>query len=658
MKNLQLFLCTIGLAAISTASLIAQSQDDWVEWGHVDGLNQGDSFGSSMSPLSDVNNDSHDDYIVSSPQSSSYLRRAGELSIISGKNDSIIASVSGSSIGQQMGYSICVLGEHDGDGLLKIAASSPFSNTNNGMFSGVVNIYAFDPSTSELYLWQELAGDNAGAMFGVSVAALDNDGDGDLDLAVGSLGDGAANGQPLDGSIRFFDVSNLGADETGTNPQYGVEDSGEMFGFAMCYADINNGEGLLIGAPFANADNSGAAILYQASSNQLLMPPLEDPLPTANANLGFAVAAGSDITGDGKADFIASAPNAGTGTVVTWRLPLEVGQSLNGSNSGEKFGYSVAITIDSNFNNSDDLVVGAPEAGNDNGRFAVYDISSLDQTVLHSASGSSGQLFGSAVATAGDINQSTKSEILVGAIGTNNGTGRVYIYSPPEEDIGAIELEVVGNYEWETDMNLNATNLSQGGGGNLYWYMGSQAGSSVSNEGYNLDISGNVQLLAITGNPGVQAQYTYTIPDTIADGQLLVFQVVEDRSGFIRSSTIDGGNVVDPGVTMFVDGNQAGAQIQVRTKWGLPNSPVYIYGSAATPSGSASNSAPDGNWDLNLRNAKPIGSPGDQSNLIGNFTSAPINVPASLSGVTAYFQAYDWDFFGSALTPVLVVTFQ
>lgn len=657
MKNLQLFLCAIGLVAISTPSLIAQSQDDWVEWGHVDGLNQGDSFGSSMSPLGDVNNDSHDDYLVSSPQSSSYLRRAGELSIISGKDDSIIASASGSSIGQQMGYSICVLGQHDGDGLLKIAASSPFSNANNGMFSGVVIIYAFDPSTSELYLWQELAGDNAGAMFGVSVAALDNDGDGDLDLAVGSLGDGKPlNGQPLDGSIRFFNVSNLSADETGTNPQYGVSNSGEMFGFAMCYADINGDEGLLIGAPFADINNYGAAVLYTALTHSSTT--LANVSPTTDANLGFAVAAGSDITGDGTADFIASAPNAGTGTVFAWEGSQLTGQALDGSNNGEKFGYSLAITDDANFNGSNDLVVGAPEADNGKGRFAVHDMSSPSQDVLHAEDGLTGQLFGSAVATAGDINQSTKSEILVGAIGTNNGTGRVYIYSPPEEDIGAIELEVVGNYEWETDMNLNATNLSQGGGGNLYWYMGSQAGSSVSNEGYNLDISGNVQLLAITGNPGVQAQYTHTIPDTIADGQLLVFQVVEDRSGFIRSSTIDGGNVVDPGVTMFVDGNQAGAQIQVRTKWGLPNSPVYIYGSAATPSGSASNSAPDGNWDLNLRNAKPIGSPGDQSDLIGNFTSAPINVPASLSGVTAYFQAYDWDFFQSALTPVLVVTFQ
>ena len=656
MKYLQLFLCTIGLAAISSTSLTAQSQDDWVEWGYIDGLNAGDSFGSAMLPLGDLNNDGHDDYLVASPQSGSYLRRAGELSIISGKDDSIIASVSGSSIGQQMGYSICVLGGHNGDGLLKIAASSPFSNTNNGMFSGVVNIYAFDPSTSDFYLWQELAGDNGGAMFGVSVAALDNDGDGDLDLAVGSLGDGASTGQALDGSIRFFNVNNLNADETGTMPQYGVSSSGEMFGFAMCYADINGDEGLLIGAPFADINNYGAAVLYTALTHSSTT--LANVSPTTDANLGFAVAAGGDITGDGTADFIASAPNAGTGTVFAWEGSQLTGQALDGSNNGEKFGYSLAITDDANFNGSDDLVVGAPEADNGKGRFAVHDMSSPSQDVLHAEDGLTGQLFGSAVATAGDINQSTKSEILVGAIGANNGTGRVYIYSPPEEDIGAIELEVVGNYEWETDMNLNATNLSQGGGGDLYWYMGSQAGPSVSNQGYNLDISGNVQLLAVTGNPGVQAQYIYTIPDTMPDGQLLVFQVIEDRSGFVRSSTIDGGNVVDPGVTMFVDGNQAGSNVFISTKWGIPNSPVYIYASLATPSGNATNTAPDGNWNLNLRNAIAIGSPGDQSNSIGNFTAQTITAPASVSGRTAYFQAYDWDFFEPGLTPPLSVTFQ
>ncbi|MCX8266120.1 MAG: integrin alpha, partial [Planctomycetota bacterium] len=480
------------------------------------------------------------------------------------------------------------------------------------------------------------------------------------------LGDGQPiSGQPLDGSIRFFNISDLMADEAGTNPQYGASGSGEMFGFAMCYADISGDEGLLIGAPFADINNYGAAILYNAATHS--SSTLANALPTTNANLGFAVAAGSDITGDGTADFIASAPNAGTGTVFAWEDSLLSGQALNGTYNGEKFGYSLAITDDANFNGSDDLVVGAPEAGNGKGRFAVHDMSSQFQYVLYTANGSNvlhsedgltGQLFGSAVSTAGDINQSTKSEILVGAIGANNGTGRVYIYSPPEQDIGPINLEVLGDYVWETNLLLDATNLSVGGGGELYWYIGTQAGSSISSEGYALDISGNVQLLAVTTSPGVADQYLYTIPDTIPDGQLLVFQVVEDRSGFVRSSTIDGGNVVDPGVTMFIDGNQAGAELLISTKWGIPNSPVYIYASLSTPSNNASNTAPDGDWDLHLRNAIAIGSPGDQSDLDGDFTSAPINVPASLSGVTAYFQAYDWDFFAPALTPVLVVTFQ
>ena len=654
MKYLQLFLCTIGLAAISSTSLTAQSQDDWVEWGYVDGLNQGDAFGSAMLPVGDVNNDLYEDYLVASPQSGSGLHLAGELSIHSGQDNSVIASINGN-MGQQIGYTICVLGTHNGDGLLKIAASSPFSDSKNGMFSGVVNIYAFDLSTLSFDLWQELAGDNAGAMFGVSVAALDNDGDGDLDLAVGSIGDNRSNGQPLDGSIRLFNVSDLLADDTATNSQYGASNSAEMFGFSMCYADSNGQEALLIGAPFANTDNSGAAILYTALNNSLNI--LTNVSPTADANLGFAVAAGSDITGDGIADFIASAPNAGNGTVFSWDDSQLPGQALNGLSSGEKFGYSLAITSDTNFDSVDELVVGAPEADSYKGRFAVHDMTDPPQ-VIYAENGSLGQLFGSAVATAGDLNQSTKSEVLVGAIGNNNGTGRIYIYSPPEQDSGPVELEVLGSYEWETDLLLNATNLSQGGGGQLYWYMGSQAGSSVSADGYELDISGNVQLLAVTNNPGVQSQYIHTIPDIIPDGQLLLFQVVEDRNGFIRSSTLDGGYVVDPGVTMFVDGNTAGYQIQVRTKWGLPNSPVYIYGSRATPSGNPINSAPDGNWDLNLKRAKAIGSPGDQSDLDGDFTSAPINVPASLSGVTAYFQAYDWDFFAPALTPVLVVTFQ
>ncbi|MDP6963777.1 MAG: integrin alpha [Planctomycetota bacterium] len=645
--------CSLGLF---TPHISAQSQDDWVEWAQVDGTTAGEQFGSAIVPIGDVNNDNYDDFLVASPTSSSFVRLAGEIAILSGQDNSIIASASGTDIGQQIGYELCVLGEHDGDGMLKIAASSPFSHSTTGFYSGIVNIYAFDLSTLSLDLWQEIPGPASGSMFGVSLAALDNDGDGDLDLAVGSLGDGdPAGGSLLDGSVSFFNLDQTMADGAGTTTSYGALNSGEMFGFSLAHADSNGTESVLVGAPFAGNDNQGAAVSLKVDGSQVV---LIDPNPTANANLGFDVASGGDLNGDGFADYVASAPNTGTGSVITWIHPQQTGLALMGDNQGEKFGYSIAVTADSNFDDNADLVVGAPEAATDKGRFAVHDMSTMAQSVLYSANGSAGQLFGSTVATGGDLNQTTKSEVLVGAIGNNNSTGRIYIYSPPEQDSGPIEMDASGAFEWETDVTLTATNLSAGGGGQLYWYMGTQQGSSTSAEGYDLDITGNVSLIATTSNPGVSTTYDYNIPDSIPDGQSLVFQVVEDRSGFIRSSTLDGGNVIDPGVTMFIDGDTAGDQIVCRTKWGIPNSPVYLYASKATPSPTASNLAPDGNWALNLRNSVAIGSPGDQSDLIGNFSSTPINVPANLSGVTGYFQAYDWDFFEPALTRVVTVTFQ
>ncbi len=652
MKKMTLLpsLCYFFVAFGLTAH--AQVQDGWVEWSSVDGLSSGDSFGSSTLAIGDVDGDLNADYLVAAPRSKSGFHLAGELSIHSGYDDHVIASINGDYAGQQIGYDVCFLGQHNGDGILKIAASAPFSDSSNGMFSGIVNVYALDLSTLTLSLWEEIPGVRPGHMFGVSIAATDLDSDGDLDLAIGALGDGA-----LDGSVTFLHLDDIGTIDNALQ-SLGAPSSGEMYGWSLCTADANGNSTLLIGAPFANTDDSGAVVRLNASSGIFDTLRLPSPVAIAGANLGFAVAAGSDITGDGIADLVASAPNAGTGQVFVWHDELAASTSLDGSNSDEKFGYSLAITPDANFNGSDDLVVGAPDFNNEKGRFAVHDMSLPQQLVLHEVNGSAGQLLGNSVSTAGDLNKTSQSEILVGAIGTNNDSGRVYIYSPPEQDIGSIELDVSGTFNWETELDLSATNLSVGGSGTLYWYVGSQAGSSTSAEGYDLDIKGNVSLIGATPSPGSSAQLTYTIPDSIPDGQSLVFQVIEDRSGFIRSSTIDGGYVVDPGITLFVDGHQAGSQIQVRTKWGIPNSPVFIYGSTAQPSNNADQPAPDGSWLLNLRNATAIGSPNDKSDVDGNFTSSAINTPGSLSGLTVYFQGYDWDFFSPALTPITAVTFQ
>ncbi len=93
---------------------------------------------------------------------------------------------------------------------------------------------------------------------------------------------------------------------------------------------------------------------------------------TAGTRLGDVVAGGSDLTGDGIADFVIAAPNAtttevGAGKVLvfagsaTGALSLTPIWTLNGTSAGEELGASVALG-DVNGDSIADLVIGAPGA--------------------------------------------------------------------------------------------------------------------------------------------------------------------------------------------------------------------------------------------------------------------------------------------------------
>jgi hypothetical protein len=646
----RLLLCTTVL--ICTSPLLS-AQSDWVEWGFVDGTSVDGEFGNKVIAIGDINNDQFDDYAVTSPRSSEGNYLGGTISLHSGQDNSVLASIHGSQFGDKIGYDICYLGEHDLDGLIKIATSSPFATGINGPFSGLVRIFAYDQNNQTFSLWQEIGGESPGNMFGASIEAIDQDGDNDLDLVVSAIGYNI-----LDGGVFIYNLNSVEADINNPISYAGIPSSREMFGWALS-RDLGsiNGDSLLVGAPFAGTNNAGRVISIKANGQS---SERNNPLENINnAHLGYSVAAGSDITGDGLPDNVASAPDTATGSVIIWDTPSATGNILQGSQANEKFGYSIDISLDTNFDGADDLIVGAPHADSLRGRFSVYDATSLAFESIFSEEGvEAGHLYGIDVAEGGDLNQTGQHEILVSAMGVNNNTGRIYIYAPPEEDLGPIDLEIEGSFEWETEAEMQASNLATGGGGNLYWYVGTSQGSSTSNEGYELDISGNVELISITPNPGVTYTEYYLIEDTIPDGQELFFQVIEDRSGFIRKSDVEDEEVEDPGVTLFVNGDQADEPMNFETKWGMPNSPVYIYGSPYPPSNNPVYTAPDGSWNINIKRAVPLSQPGDQSNSDGNFTSNPITAPSVLAGLTIYFQAYDWDFFQPALTRVVPVEFE
>lgn len=659
------------LIALTMGALLTPlvAQQDWVAWTDVSGANPSDQFGTALTGVGDWNADGYDDYAVSSVGSDRAAQNAGLVTIFSGQDDTILAEIDGLAAADQLGFSLASLGMHDGDGLFKLAVGAPFASTANGPFTGLVRIYSWDNLSGSLSLTTELLGATPGALFGFSLAAFEMDGDSDLDLAVGAMG---ASFQ--DGEVLTYTMSAAGAATPAADIYSGTSGSMEMLGWSLARGGVLGGggkgiggpvaEALIAGAPFANdlAPNAGAAVILDEFGDQTQLP---NPFASiADAHLGYSVAGGYDALGNGIGDYAAGAPDTINGDVAVWDgNSLTTALQLSGVGNGNQFGYAVLMIQDTNFDGYGDLVVGSPGAINQRGAMNVFSVNA-GELELFSALGTNGTTgnFGWSLGEVGDLNQTDKLEVGVGSPNRGNDVGRVDIYAPPAQDIGPITLLVSGPFEWETDVTMQATNLSPGGGGEIYWYVGTTLEEIVSPHGFDLNIGGLIDV-QIDPNPGDMAQQVFRILDTLPDGTDLYFQVIEDRNGFVRNSNTDTGQVIDPGVTLFVTGNTAGAPMTLTTRWGIPNSPVYIYGTNNGFTAGAVNNVPNGSWQVNLRNPRLLTPNGDKSGDFGTpeegqYTSPPINVPAGFAGVTAHLQAYDWDLFQPALTRVVAVTFQ
>lgn len=663
-------------AALVTLLAPLSAQQDWVAWSSVDGAANTDQFSYAIQAVGDWDQDGYDDYAVSSPGSEALFQNGGMVTIHSGENDSVMLTIDAMDSADQLGFCLANLGTHGGDSMPKLAIGAPFASTANGPFSGLVRIYAWDNATSTLSMLDEILGSNPGMMFGASLAAFDRDGDSEMDLAVGAIG---ANFQ--DGQVLTFDMSSAGVALPAADIFDGEAGSGQMFGWALSRANVSNGappgggivaDDLVVGVPFADglASEAGLVILIDETG---AMTELSNPLSsTAGAHLGYCVSAGLDALGDFQEDISAGAPDTANGNILVWSgEDLTIGRNLTGTNAGDRLGYSAVLIPDTNFDGFADVAAGAPGFQSDRGALRVSEVA-ISGADLYTALGIAGTnaQFGFRVASVGDINQTDKMEVAVGTPWIANDRGRLETFAPPAQDIGPITLVASGTFNWATDAVIDVSNLSEGSGGDLYWYVGTHLGEVVSNDGFDVNITNNgapPSRFALTVSPGTVDQNVFHLEDHIDDGTVLFFQLVEDRNGFVRTSNVDGGAVNDPGVSIFVQGNQAPGTIIVSTRWGNPNSPVYLY---ATPSGwtpGAVHSVPGNDWKVNLRNPRYIGSTSNTDMTgdfgepdEGDFTSGPIQVPAGASGRTISFQAYDWDLFPSNadLSNVLDVDFQ
>jgi len=170
---------------------------------------------------------------------------------------------------------------------------------------------------------------------------------------------------------------------------------------------------VITGAPLINT-RAGVVDVWSGGTGDLLFSASGAP----GDWLSYALADAGDVDGDGKHDVIVGAPNNGAGTaLVLSGQDGHVINALHGEAAGDRFGSAVASAGDVNEDGRADLLIGAPRndaAGVDAGR--SYVLSGADFTPIHVLDGDrAGDFFGTGTDWTLDVDGDGVPDQVVGA---------------------------------------------------------------------------------------------------------------------------------------------------------------------------------------------------------------------------------------------------
>lgn len=382
-------------------------------------------LGRAVANVLDVNNDGAVDFAGGAPDTNT-------VQVFSGLDDSILWTFAGPG-SSSFGCAIAGLGDVNFDGYGDVAVGA-FGDDIQGRDAGRVTVFSgFDGAV--VY---EILGPTSGAWFGYSVAnAGDVNLDGVDDLIVGipnvSVGGGGGGG----GGGRGTGTAEIYSGSTGTLIR-ALLDSGtsQLLGWSVAPAGFVDGDAypdVIVGAPASRSaivfSGRNGAVLYRFAG------------ASADRDFGFSVSAIGDTDGDSAPDFAVGAPTALVGDVQrgfvrVFRGPgYSLVSTIRSGITGDRFGASVAGLQDADGDGLPDFAAGAPNGGSaGSGRVDVFSgaFSGIAYPILNTVAGdSSGDGFGTSVASAGDPNGDGLGDMILGwpfddKNGTNSGTVSVY----------------------------------------------------------------------------------------------------------------------------------------------------------------------------------------------------------------------------------------
>lgn len=376
-------------------------------------------FGYAVASLGDVNGDGTPDYAVGTPyQDGDFVSTAmgfgfpqnvGKVFVIDGAtsvvlsemNDPEFELIQDQHFGGQLGHSLSVCPDLNGDGVADLIVGVWHHVANpDDVELKLINAgkaLVFSGKDGALLLTLKDPEEQEEGHFGVSVAALgDVNGDGVADFVVGA------------------DAKAIGGGGSSPVNRGGIQSPAEEGGTA----------------------NVGQAFVFSGKTGTLIRT-LDDPADgysAAGAHFGSAVANAGDLNKDGVTDIVIGAP----GKAQVFVFNGKTGDELYEIDSPTidlmpSFGAAVAGGQDFNKDGRPDIVVGAPL--NTNNRGAVYVFNGRDGSLIRTLRPAVVQdfsKFGAAIYASPDVTGDRRADIIVGAPGVDvngvMGAGQAYVY--------------------------------------------------------------------------------------------------------------------------------------------------------------------------------------------------------------------------------------